>query len=268
MKNIIKKNKYLLISLSILLLWGGYEVFRTLHENLGYTDPILYFYHLFSDLSLYNIQIIGPLFVIVPSIIQFHKELSSGYIKNVLTRVEYKKYMKRKYLEALKCSLILPIFIMIMFLCCCVLAKGFALGSNAEYYGWVMSPDPKYLTNLPSFMFTYVFVIFLHSILYINLGLLFCKKNSNVLVSIVLGYLFFIVLDIVMEILLGNIILSLLLNLRNLTDSFNLFNIWVYDNVKSLWLVIGYSFALVFSTTLLLIKTYKNKESVLIEIEK
>lgn len=272
MKNIIKKNKYLLISLGILLLWGGYVVFQTSQKNLDYlkvTDPIMYFYHMFSDLSLYDIQIIGPLFVIVPSIMLVHKELNSGYIKNVLTRIEYKKYMKKKYFETLKCSLILPVFVIIMFLCSCVLAKGFAIGSNAEYYGrFAAAPDPKYLTNLPLFMFTYVFVIFLHSILYMNLGLLFCKKNSNSLVSIVLGYLSFIVIDIFMEILLGDIILSMLLNIRNLTDSFNLFNIWKYDNVKSLGLVIGYSLTLVVCTTLLLIKKYKNKESVVIEIEK
>lgn len=267
MKKILKKNKFLLISFTILLLWGGFEVVRVYQRNLGYTDPLLYFYCLFND-SLYYIQLLAPLFVMVPAVLQFHKELSSGYIKNVVTRVEYKKYMKSKYLEALKSSLILPAFVIIMFLCCCVLAKGFAIGSGAEYYGLTKSPDPKYLICLPQFMFTYVFVLFLHSIVYANLGLLFCKKNSNVLVTIVLGYLSFIVLDIFMEVLVGNILLSILLNLRNLTDSLNLFNIWIYDNVKSLWIVIGYSLVFVISTILLFIKTYKNKESVLIEVEK
>lgn len=268
MKQFIKKNKITILSIIILIVWSVYEIINCYNEGLISNDPLILYYHIVKDLSLSFIQILAPLFVFIPAIWNFHNELSSGYIKNSLTRIEYKKYLIKNYFNALLKTLILPCFVIFLFLMCCLLTKGFDFGSGKEMYGWIASPEQRFLNNLPIFMMVYIINILFHSILYVNLGFLYCKKYSNILVNILLSYLSFIILDIFMEIFLGNLILAKLLNIHNMSYSLNLFNIWIYDKVISFQFTIIYSVTLVIISTILIYFKYKNKEDVIIEIEK
>lgn len=265
----IKKNKVIIISILIMLIWGLYEIINCYKEGVICDDPIITYFHLTNNLSLFYFQLLAPLFVFIPAIWDFHNELSSGYIKNCLTRMNYKKYIKKHYLNALTKSLILPLFVILLFLSSCILTNGFSFGSGGELYNTILSmPDYKFISNVGLFLLTYIINITLHSILYVNIGLLYCKKYSNILVNIILSYLSFIILAIIMEVFIGNLLLSVALNIKNVTDSLNLFNIWVYSNTISLSFTIIYSFCLVLISTIIVYLIYKNKEGVIIEIEK
>lgn len=265
----IKKNKITIISILIMLIWGIYEIFNCYKEGIICNDPIIIYFHLTNNLSLFYFQLLAPLFIFIPAIWNFHNELNSGYIKNCLTRINYKKYLKKHYLKALSKSLILPLFVIFLFLASCLLTGGFDFGSGGELYDLILSlPDSKFISNVSLFMLTYLINMLLHSILYVNLGLLYCRKYSNILVNIILSYLSFIILAIIMEVFVGNLLLSVVLNIKNVTDSLNLFNIWVYSNTISLSFAIIYSFCLVLISTIIVYLIYKNKEGVIIEIEK
>lgn len=268
MRNFIKNNKITLLSILVLIIWGLYYVIFCYKEGSASGDPMIQYYHMISDLNLNFIQILAPLFVFIPAIWHFHKHLSTGFIKNCLTRMSYKQYIRKHYLKALKKAFILPCFVIILLLCCCILTNNFHFGSKAEWYGWLTSPNPKYLNMLGTFILVYIINMFLHSIFYINLGLLYCKKYSNILVNIVLSYITFIAMDILMEIFIGNLLLAVVLNIHNVTDSLNLFNIWIYDNVISLPFSIAYALILVIVSTIIVHFIYRNKEGVIIEVEK
>lgn len=252
----------------LLFLWGIFEIINCYKEGLVSNDPIILYYHIIQDLSLYYLQILMPLFIVIPAIWIFHKELHSGYIKYCLTRENYRTYLKKNYIKALLNAFILPFIVVVLVLLCCMITKGFAFGSGKELYGWIASPDVQYLSNLPLFMVTYILVMFLHGIFYVNLGLMCCKKNSNILVTIILSYLLFLIIDIILEVFVGNLLLARILGIHNIASSLSLVNIWTYEGVVSLSFIIIYSLALVIISTLVLYFIYKNKEDVLYASEK
>lgn len=268
MKRKLKKYKYIIISFSILLFWLFIEGVECHKEGLMSKDPLIMFYHLLQDMNLSYLQILAPLFIMVPATYHFHRELHTGTIKNYLTRIKYNEYIKNKYREALTNIWLLPIFSFVILITCCLLTKSISFGSGYELYDWISSPDSKYINNLPLFMITYPIVLLIHSILYVNISLIYCKKNSNFLVTIILSYLTFIALDIFMETFIGNFLLARILNIHDITDSLNLFNIWIYDNVISLPFMIIYSCLLVISSLFIVFIKYKDKEGVIIESEK
>lgn len=267
MKLFIKKNFLTIISILILLVWSIWCLI-TFHMPSETNDPLICFYIIICDKMLL-LMIIAPLFVIVPSIYDFHKKLHSGFIKNCLTRTSYRKYIKCLYLEALlKSVIILPTFIIILLLLCCAKTGNISFGSGINYYGYYTSPPMQFEKNILTFMSYYLIGIILNSIFYMNLGIIFIKKNSNVFVAIILAFISFIILDIIGEGFIGGLILAKTFNIHHYQDLFNLFNVWVYDGIKNLNLCILYYIALLFITGLIVYLQYRKKEDVLIETEK
>lgn len=265
----IKKNKLVIIFFTVAIAWLLYTVIKDI-INFGtfYTDPLLLFYHIFSDLDLSFFPLLAPLFVIIPTIWNFHSELNSGFIKNCLTRIEYRKYIKGLYFKSLKNCFVLPIFVIAAFLICCCITRNFSFGSQSDLYGYFMSPNPEYVKNIFVFMMVYIINITLHSIFYANLSLLYCKKNSNVFVNIILSYLTFIIIDIIMEVFVGAFLCAGVLDIHYVADTLNLFVIWQYDKVISLSMTVIYAIFLVLFSLLILFFIYKDRERVVIEIEK
>lgn len=265
----IKKYKLTIISFLILIIWGVTQILSCKNDSFLSTDPLIMYYHLFIDKNLNFIEILGPLFVIIPSIYEFHSDLSSGFIKNKLARIKYRKYLINNYFKSISKIWILPVFAIILTIMCCIYFKNFNFGSGSEYYGYLMgTPDPKYANNILIFIIVYVINLTLHSIFYVHLGLLYCKKYSSYLVNIILSFLTYIFVDILAEIFIGNLLLAKILNIHNMTDSLNLFNVWIMHDVVSLPFCIIYSLVLVISTFIILCFLYKNKEGVIIETEK
>ena len=116
-------------------------------------------------------------------------------------------------------------------------------------------------------MIVYFCVIFLHSIVYSCIGLVFCKKNRNVLISIISAYLVFLVISIISEIFIGGIILPLL-GLSYYSSIFNLLGIWIYSDYPNYIAVLIYSLILSLISIICVIVSYRNKEEVLLEVEK
>ncbi len=264
-----KRNKLAIILFMGAIIWLLYVVIQdSIKFGISRTDPILLFYHIFSDLDLYFFPVIAPLFVIIPTVWNFHKELNSGYIKNCLTRLEYKKYIRRLYLRSLKNCWVVPIFVVVAFLICCFLTKGFNVGSEIDLYGHYFSPNPEYVKNISVFMMVFIINIVLHSIFYANISLFYCKKNSNLLVNIILSYLTFFVIDIIMEVFVGAYLCSRILDIHYVADTVNLFVIWQYDKVISLSATVIYSILLVGVSLLVLFFIYRDRERTVIAIEK
>jgi hypothetical protein len=270
MKKIVKSNKFLILSLFIITIWVIYEAYAVyIHESI-ISDPIMVFYQIFFDTGLEYFVFLAPLFVLIPAIYQFHKELSSNFIKNSMTRISYKEYMKKHYIKALKKTLILVFFVILLFFISCLITKGIAVKSNIEYYGYYMSPDAKFVENVGLFMFTYVLNVILSGIFYVNLGLIYCKKNHNFIVNIVLSYITFIVLQIIFEVFIGDILFAKFLNIHYVSQALSLWNVWYYCDmgVGNLLTTTLFSLALAIISSLIVFKTYNNKEGVMIECEK
>ena len=236
--------------------------------NVGSTYNVFY-YLLYFDFSF--MQMLAPLILIVPGIWDFHKDLKTGYFKNKLTRISYKKYIRKSLLKSLRNAWILPAFIICVFIASFIVSGG-SLDLNDEPTSLGYSLSGTDLANVQmgwKFAFVFLFNITLNAIFYINLGLLCVKKNKNIFVSIIVGYILFIVWAIISEIVIGHIILPNVFYSARLSEIFNLFTIWVYDVPQSLIVPITiYSLLLAGLSTFIVLVSYRNKESVVIECEK
>lgn len=266
MKFFLKQNSLLILFFLILLLVSAYNIIKwnlPVYEN----DPIILFYNVLAN-NLFLIELLAPIFVIIPSIYNFHRKLHTGCIKNYLMRTSYKKYMLSNYISSILKSLILPVFIVILMIMCCIKLNSVSFGSGVEKYNYFLSPDAKYAAIIYRFMLVYLIGMILNSIFYTNLGLIYCKKNSNFFVSVILSFLTFIGIDIFTECFIGGILLARILDIHQMQDTLNLFSIWTYNGVKSLSFCLIYYLLLTSISTFMVYLTYRNKEMVLYETEK
>lgn len=267
MKLFLKKNLLTILFFLILIIWSGYWVVKQSVPTEIKNDPIIYFYITISD-NMLIIEMIAPFLVIIPSVNNFHKELHSGYLKNCLTRISYKKYMLLSYFKSIIKSLILPLFVIATLIMCCIKSGSINFGSGVEFYGYFSSPPPQFAPNIVQFMIIFLIGIILNSIFYVHLGIIFSKKNANFLVSTILAFITFIGIDIIGECFVGGILLPRIFDIHYTQDIFNLFNAWCYDGISNpIFCLIYYTF-LVLVSGLIIYIIYKKKEDVIIEIEK
>jgi hypothetical protein len=293
MKKFIKKNYVLLSVLSILVVWGcisanqykqwydsnqkfyqqALEICQ--HEERAYCkyigeklpeapDTISVYFDITANSSLRNLQLFAPILIIIVAIWSFHKELRSGYYKNVLTRKSYKEYFKDHYINSLKSVMILPVFIIFVFIMSYFLSGNFNFEESMKNYPGYLFIDDKYLKILPWFSFVYVLNIILHSMFWINLGYIAMKKSNHIFVTLLSSFLLYMMIFIISEIFIGAFLFSNI----NAQDYFSLANIWAYDNVDNLWGMVVFSITLVIGSTLIVLRIYKDKENVVIENEK
>lgn len=304
MKNIFKNNKILIIVVAILLGWGllaanDYRNWwnQTVEANEYYmekceteylndpqykqycselaanyplkkSDTISIFFDILGNYSLRFIQIVAPLFIVTVAIWNFHKQLKTGFIKNIMTRMEYKKYIKSNIVRSWGYALILPVFLIIMFFISYLLSGHFDVRYTIENNPGYLFIDSKYIDVFPQFVFTYLLTLILHSIFWINLGYILSKKSRNIIVMLLSFFLTYIVIFMASEILIGGFILSNIFNIRTAMNYLNLSNIWVYEGINNLMIPVVYGLFLAVTSLLFVIKVYKDREGVIIENEK
>lgn len=225
-------------------------------------DTISLFFYLLMDTSLYNIQILAPLFIILISAYHFFREYSTGFYKNKLTRMTYLQYLKEVLKKAYQCIWIYPIWILILFFI------SYLISGHFDYQNSIINPiDEFYIQHFLTFIFVFLFNIVLNSIFYVHLALLPIRKNPNYIVSIFSSYILFLIWDIVSEILIGTILFELVLGISQTSNLFSLFNYWVYDGISNLGIYIGINVLHVIISFLIFYVVYSNKEKVVISSE-
>jgi len=303
MKKILKNNKVLVIVFAILLGWGlvaineyrlwwneridaskyymekceseylnnpQYEHLCNSLAEFGLPqkpDTISLFFDVLGNYSIRFLQIIAPLFVVVIAIWNFHEQLKTGFIKNVMTRMEYKKYIKNNLIKSWEYALILPTFLIIMFFASYLFSGHFDVRNTIKNNPGYLFIDNRYIDILPQFIFVYLFNLVLHSIFWINLGYILSKKSRNIIVTLLSFFLTYIVIFMFFEILIGGFILSRIFGITWAMHYFNLSNIWVYEGIDYLILTTIFAMFLVIISLILVVKFYNNKEEVIIENE-
>ena len=213
-----------------------------------------------SDISTF-MTLGSPLFVIILSSFYFHKYFRKGYFKNSINRIGYKKTIINIYLKLLKCTLILPIFIILMFVVSYTISGNFDFELGVKLYGSI-GLNSYYAKIWPIFMLSYILIFFLHGIFWINISVFNIKHNKYLIVSIIVSYIEFFLLAVIIE-LIG----SSLFQTTKYLEYFNLFNMWLFHNVTILGVLLE-TFIYVGVTSLMVYFAYKNKEKVLEEIDK
>lgn len=156
--------------------------------------PLLFIYSLVGGAySTEYITITAILFVAVPAIYSFYKDVKNGNYKNKLTREKYKTFIKGHYKNSLKCLLILPLFVLISFFITWIISdfriEYLSSDFNQDFYSkqgyarWLWWP----------YFATILYALICHSIYYINTAYIMFYKVKNFAINIVATYLCYIV---------------------------------------------------------------------------
>lgn len=224
------------------------------------------------------LQILAPLLIIVAATSKFHPKLKSGYFKNELMRMPYKDWFQSNLKKALSVIWILPMFVFVVFLFCYLKTGNLDLPSIPKCYDSNGIPvcegdsflygAEKMVPIFPTFVFVFLLNIVLNSILYVHIAVIACRKNKNIVVSMIVGYLIYIVSNIILEVFVGGLFFGRLLEVHGISAFIGLSEYWVYENDFNIWFLVLYYLILVIFSYFIMKFLYRNKEEVIMQNEK
>lgn len=132
------------------------------------------FFRLFTDYSLKFLVSFGILFVIIPSLYSFHKNIHTGFIKEELMRMSYKDFLTKHFRETFKGAFILPIALILTFIGCFLISGHFDLSKGKME----LAINYEYMKDFKFYIIFFI-NIFLHSIFLLTL-VYFLLKISKV----------------------------------------------------------------------------------------
>ncbi len=231
------------------------------------------FFITFDILSHYTIsylQVFAPLLIILAALYTFQKKLKSGFFKNIMTRMEYKKFMIKSVLKSYSASLFIPITIIVIFI------LSYILSGSLDFNHTVATTDPSAIPDallnnyrkMPQFIITFLLTFILHGMFWINIGYIVAKKSKNIVITVVGSFIVYIVIFAISDIVIGAYLLEKILHIKGGLYLVNFGNIWLYIDIYNLWIPIIYGLILFIISLIILIKIYKNKEEVIVASEK
>ena len=234
-------------------------------KNIKKLDTITLTCEIVENTLFSTMQLISPLLVLLAFIGTIHSEFSSGMVKNYLLREEYKSYFKNLYKVIAKVSFILPLSLVLIFVVSMLLTK---FNFNLANVDPNLAESWKY-NNFIVYGLIVCIIQFFMSVFYCNIGLYCCTKNKNKLVSIFMGYVLFLILNILIYVGLYCYIIKNFIGLTaNLTEYFNITGYWFFDfGLSSCLIVVLISIFLSIVSSLVIYYFYKNKERFIIDCE-
>mgnify|MGYP000622831080 CR=1 FL=1 len=247
------------------------ELIKPTHYKMDALGQALY------TIKTSNFNYMILFFIGVPGMYQFYKEFRSGYIKNILIRESYSKYMKKVVFDSLKKTIfITPLTLLGCFIISYILCDGIVdinYTFNHSMQG-ISMPSDTYLKSLPLFLTTYVLNLILLTIICVNISLICVKKAKNFILAIIMSLLVYFLTNIVLNVGLGTIIFEMLFHIDGAAYYTSFYNLISYEAPINNATIYGLIYMIIFMVISTIISYiclywyYRNKEKVLIEVEK
>ena len=216
-----------------------------------------------NDFSNYIIPYFVPLLILFPFIYKLSKEFKSKYIKSYILRDGYKNYVKNIFKQAYSNIWVVPLMFFILALISYLIA-GHVDTSADNYLNYLIAPVELFFK--PSFYISYFLVILLNFGWYTNVGLFVLSKNKNFIVAFIESFLIVYMIwcfnDIFMISFLGNLFKVNYVNFSML----NIYTCWNY--LDSILLYVLYNLIIYVISLIIVVRRYKNKESIMQNCEK
>ena len=220
----------------------------------------------FTSLMSHNnswINYILVILIVFPTMFYFCKLCKSKMAINILDRKSYFLFLKNNIINCYKKIWIIMVPLIILFVFSYLYSGHFNytyIINSGGYYSFYVDANPII------FIILYILCIFLFFIFFTNLGLIVVRKNHNIIVVIIESFLLFIVVDIILELLLGVIMSNILFN--GFSSRFNIVNILNIGYAQNIFEMLLLPISLVIISFILVIIIYKKKEKFIIDCEK
>ena len=227
-------------------------------------DTFSIFFQLIVDYPLRIFAyFIYPIFIIISVVSLVYNEVKTGYVRNMLTRMTYKNYISKIYLNSLKSLIVLPFFLLVLFISSYILSGGNFIIPTEE----TAIVEQQYLNNFLQFSLIYIINIFFLNWFVINLAYIATLKSNHAISAIIGAYMGFWIIWIVLEAIIGFGIQKIF-SIRYLTNSLSFASFWIYDHVISLPFMLIYALCLVALSGIVVYFVSRNKERVVLNAEK
>lgn len=205
---------------------------------------------IFYDLMRSDLMLLCPIFsliIIVLASYEISHYTNNLVYKNYLLRMSYNNYIKTIYKKLLKYIIIMPLFVLINLL------LTFTLTSTIDF---------KFLLSY-KFIMLYMINLIIYSFIYINLTFICANGSKNFIVTFAKSFGLYVIIIYIM----GSI--SIILKLFNINiNQINIFDLFNYSPTDNPIIIISSSIVLLMIITFILYLIIRNKEKVLINMEK
>lgn len=232
---------------------------KAINEEKTKRDTLTTFNEILNDSEYSFIYFLAvPFLIIMSSMYEISKRFKSGEIKNRLTRESYNNYIKDVFKSSYKSILLWPLITIY------VLVFSYMISGTFEVSAETIAFTKEILSHPALFIFSYLLNTILMSIFYINIGLILVPENRNYLVTVIETIMVYY------GITLTNTFFIISFVLKDFKDSekyFDFFDMYTYNDRELIpfnLLCLGVSLI----SLLLVYLKYKNKEKILIKLEK
>ena len=226
------------------------------------------FFTIFSDtfvLTFNQYTYFSFFLITIPTLIFICRYFKNKIIINDLSRQSFKKIKNKLFKNAYKTIIILPTILLIAILSCYMYTKTF--DATYSITNGTTIWNEYTLTHPYIFLILYFLNIIIHSLIYINIALCIARKQHNFFPALILSFLCFIGIESILEILFGGIICTSLLNV-NYGILFNIMNLFSFNDIYGILSPLIIPIIVAIITFVVLYIMYKDKEQLIIDIEK
>ena len=221
----------------------------------------------FSNILIFQVKFLNPiaiLLVLIPSLIEPIYILKNKFLINSNNRIEYKYFLKLLLKRAYKYIWILPLIGVILYV-----PTMFYSSLNPEYQ--VINGFTFWETNLIQkpliFMILYSLNLLMYSIIFVNIGLISIKKSQKYIASLIYTYIVYILIKLFFELVINNYFLISIFH-SEIGYLFNIMNMFIFSDQFGLLYLLLFSFVILVISFICLYFSYKDKEKLVISIEK
>lgn len=214
-----------------------------------------------------RIIFVAFLIVTVPSLYYVCKVFKTRNIMYQLTRENYKEFKKKTFKKAYRSAIILPLSFLIVIIFSVIFCKGFTV-NDYFFQDYFIEAERAHIISPYIYTFAILMKAFIISIIYINLSLMVARKNHKLYMSIILSYLLFIGVELFLEAFIGKIIFLNIFKIDSMILYFNIINVFAINIINGYLYTFIPLIIILIITTFIVIKLYKNKESLLIDCDK
>lgn len=235
---------------------------NTMKETLEnkYSAFVLYSQTLTVDYFPNSFTLI--LFTIIPSCYFITKYLKNKLLLNENNRNNYNKNIIKVFKVSYLSSLIIPITLLFTIIFYIIYTKRISL------LPYELSLIPwEHTNNIFMFILMYITNNLLTTLIYVNISLIISRKQHNYFISLILTFLSILGIELFLEVILDGII-SGIISKSGFGIIFNIINSIPFNDSYGIYYPTLFTFIVLIITQVILYYSYKNKEKLIIDIEK
>lgn len=225
------------------------------------------FYSMLTDrlAFLSYLSFTAILFLLIPSLLHLSKSFKNRIPLNELTRENYRTFLKKTFKKMYQYVWLFPLVAFVLLAICFFFTLNIS-AKDAVENSLAMWREST-MQHFVFFVLCYILNIFLHSCLYLNIGLIVLRRQHNYFLALLMSFLLFIGLEAFLEIFVNGILFGILFHIPY-SLLFNISNMMrFYDGAGVLPLLLINVFWVVLSGVIVYY-SYRNQESFIMSLEK